>query len=75
MLEVKSEKMVKYFFPKSFLDDLSGVGLYFDNRFQRTGLLYYFCYVGFQDQADRPCMINRVGSCLPSSHQAVGMAI
>jgi hypothetical protein len=25
MLEVKSEKMVKYFFPKSFLDDLGGV--------------------------------------------------
>jgi len=25
MLEVKSEKMVKYLFPKSFLDDLGGV--------------------------------------------------
>ena len=25
MLEVKSEKMVKCFFPKSFLDDLGGV--------------------------------------------------
>jgi hypothetical protein len=25
MLEVKSEKMVKYYFPKSFLDDLGGV--------------------------------------------------
>jgi hypothetical protein len=27
MLEVKSEKMVKRFFPKSFLDDLGGVTL------------------------------------------------
>jgi hypothetical protein len=26
MLEVKSEKMVKCFFPKSCLDDLGGVG-------------------------------------------------
>jgi hypothetical protein len=26
MLEVKSEKMVKFFFPKFFLDDLGGVG-------------------------------------------------